>query len=551
MRKYIVNWKFIFGASILFFIGLFFFNQLNDQLRPPSPGWSREFFVNEVNMSKVNDSTRVRVAAAPIKEENKFIILWNEKDDIKYLTIDREGKKDVIKNIKIAMDEPKIVKALIKNDLLYIYSLEGNKLKEYCINHKTEKLLHVKLIENGVNYFLLVGNSVFISGNNFIKCLDPKGNKYLIANIRGGLMDVINSSNGDYEIAFTTCDNLSTIYIKYVVFNPKTGPGKVYDVGKQINSINEMSDVDNIVIGNANKMIYIMTSRKIQFALDQCKRPKLTTNRVMIYSFNEKGNYKVNERYANALIELDPNPVRIVNDDNKMVFLASVTMFKGNKTQMINLREFDLKNGIIIPEKFITKTPDISTNPNYFELGGNKYVVWEDRTGISTKIMFASTNGKMIEHSTGINLKDAQAVFLDTLIDIGFSLSYLLLFFTIIILPTIIFVIIASIFIMNWLETHTKLSTLIAAGIHIAAEIILTYYMVVKKPGVLEVEPYFLQNTVSRYVIVLLLGGISYYCTRLKFRDSRLDKTFINQYAFFAIVNMLLYALVFFPYYYL
>jgi ABC-type iron transport system FetAB permease component len=64
-------------------------------------------------------------------------------------------------------------------------------------------------------------------------------------------------------------------------------------------------------------------------------------------------------------------------------------------------------------------------------------------------------------------------------------------------------------------------------------------------------EPLLLQNPLFKIVLVLIITAVSYYCMKNRYKEQKYDKSFVNQYVFFAIINMIMFALSIFPYYYI
>jgi hypothetical protein len=550
MVRYFKNWKFIFVITLILLCGAFYIFMVIDALRPPAKAWSREVLISEINNSRT--TTAIRVTSLPIEKQKKFIVLWNEKDCVKYTLIDNKGKSGTIKKINITMNAPKVLKGVLKEDELLLYTIEGKEFKKYSINYATGKCNYVKLLEGGVESFSIVDKNIFLIGDKFVKFVDENGNKELVNGVGGEIISAVKNESGGYRIVFIQMDKLGTFYVKYTEFYPHKKPGNIYNVGYQTTTSNELSDIDNIIIGSMDNKVYIMLSRKLQTPGESCSRPPKDTNtRTLLYSFDEKHIEQVKTDYLGDINGYEPNPTLMYNDKTKIAFLASVLSIKGNDTQMFNIREFYLRKGVLHDGEFLTKTLYLSKNPNWFILSGENYLEWEDSTGASTKILFASTDKDVVKSAGALSFKEAFEIFLNSVMPLGFSLSFLLLISTLIILPTLLFIIIIAALFMNWAETNQRKASQIAIGIHIIAELVCSYYFAIKKPTIIQLSPPYLQNSLIRYGLIILLGVIAYYCMLLKYKDDKLDKSFINQYAFFGIINVLFYALLIFPYYYI
>jgi hypothetical protein len=542
MKKIFKSWKLVFLCGLIFLIGLFFFSQLIVQMKQPSSAWSRELQLTEVNDSRVNDSTRVRVTTVPIPDENRFIVFWNERDSIKYISVNSIGVKSEIKVIPIKLDEPRELKAVLNGNKIDLYGIIGGKLTEYSFDYKTGKFTYDKVISSGVLSFIFNGRSLFIAGENFVKFIDEKGKITLISKSGGEVIDSILSPGGVYKIAYYKTYDDGSLRTHYTTFNPKTMETTTNEIGNIINSTSNPQSVDNIVISNQNDKIYVILPIR-----------NLSSNdtRTILYSFDEKNIKNVNITNLDDINGYNPSPVRIYENSNEMAFLASISGLKGNKIQVINIKKFILRNGVLIPDIWLTKTDDISMDDNFFKLGNTSYLQWSDITGSSTKIMFASTGKEILSSAGRIRKDEVINEFLNCLMAMGFGLSYMLLTFSVIIFPTLVLAIIASVFLMSWVESNPRKVTFIFVIVHIIAELLLTSHSILQKPKILGLMPDFMQHSIIIYGLVILIGLITYLCVKLKFNDDKMDKSFMNQYAFFAILNMVLYSLLFFPYYYL
>lgn len=542
MKKIFKSWITIFVLTLLSLVALFYVYQLQIQAKPPSKGLSRGVLVKEISNSIITSNIGPKVTSIPIPGENRFMIFWNENNLIKYVSINKDGLQGRIKSINIKINQPIDLKAILNRNRIDLYSLESKKLKMYSFDYKTERFETPKIIADGAEAFTFDGDNLFIAGDNYIRLIDKNGANKLIDKIGGEVIDVLSSANGMYKIASIKTDIYQTMHINYTTYNTKSNKTTTYVIGSLMNSANTSQVVDNMVIGEVSNRIHII------LPVRDLRGGDASTSD---YNFDEKSPKKIAIDSLQDINGYNPNPVVISRSGKEISFLASVLKIKGNKTETYNLREFIIRDGELIPGDFFTNTDFISGEQHLFKLGNATYIQWAIDTGGSKKIMFASTNPNIIKTANKLKSSEYVSVLLDSLMALGFGFSYLLLIFGCIIFPTLFLVIIASAFFLNWVEAHNKLSATIAAGVHVIAEFILTSIAIMNKPDILALTPGFMHNSLVMYGIVLILGLISYYCVELKYKGNKFDKSFVNQYVFFAVINMLLFSLLFFPYYYL
>lgn len=561
MLKIFKNWKVIFIMSLLLAAGLLYFFLLHNETKVPSKGWSNEIFVDEINNSRISESTRLRVTTVPIPNENRFIILWDERKSIDFVSVSKNGVIGKIKKINIALDEPTEFKGILNGNSIDLYSLESGKLKKYKFDYKTEKITFVNIVADNVNTFKLIKGNIILAGEKYIGYINKNEKIKYLMNYGSEDIDSFQDNSGIYKAAFFKNNLLGMIDIIYMEYNPQNGKLKTSKLGEISYSVDGLND-NGIAIGHDNNRVYVIVTKQsvttaavLQNLLNKSKgcvkAPKTIISNTIMYYFDKNDINNVNSNYLSDISSDNPNLVMIDNSSNSMSFIGADKELKGNNTEMTNLRLYTLKDGIVEPQGFLTKTIYISQNPNWFKIGEDEYLQWVDITGVSTKIMFASSNKDIIKSGLKLKSKVAIGTLLDTLMALGFGLSYMLLMFSCVILPTFLFIAIGSFLFLNWFEVHNKIIVNISIVLHVIAEFILIFYLRINKPFVFSLMPSFLQSTFGIFTITIIISLITIYCTRLKYKNIKLDKSFMNQYAFFGTLNMIIFSLVFFPYFYL
>lgn len=558
MRGLLRNWLFVAITCMLIICFAFYLYMLQDATSQPSKRWSNGILIKEIDDSKVSASTRTRITTVPIEAEQRSLVFWNEKDSLNMISIDLDGNVGEQRTIKVKLGEPVKLKAYLDGDKIYFFLLESGVLKQYCYKYQNKRFYFIKTISNTANDFLYENGNLIVASNKEIFMVEKSGKSTVICNLGGQLLALYpeKTDNGQirYNLAFTRSNEKTFLYIQYCAFDLGSAKAKVFEIGRQFLGINETSDFDNLMIGASNGKMNIMASRKLQIPWDTCRRlPKGTSSRILLYSFDRDqiSTQRVRTSIINEVSSVEPNPVMNYSDGSRFGFISSKIIYKGRKTSSINLVQYEFENGKVTEKEMLTKTKEISREPFWYKLSGREFLQWEDRTGTTTKILLAGTDAKMIHRAGALNLKIAVTTLLDSLMPLGFSLSYLLLIFSCIMLPTFVFIVIISVFFMNWAEVHMHQATYLACGMHVLAEIAMLVCFDFGQHEVISIEPALLQLPIVKILITIVLALVSYYCVLLRFKTQKYDKSFANQYLIFAVINMILFTLLIFPYYYI
>ena len=535
MKKFLTSWKFIFISTIIILISVLFYSMYKDELKPPAPGWSRGVFLFKTSGQDVIELKTQSFSSVPL--DNNFITVWNEKNSLNYAVIDKLGNVLTRKKLDINNASSKKIKTRVIDGLIKAYSLDYSNLNEYDFQYKDGKVITNKTIQKDVTDFYLSDNLLVYSTNKGIKIID--NDKTVDINIQKvSLVDAIKKINGNYYIAAGIENKaVQRAEIDYIEYNPQTAR---YDIKKISNfKLGEHDSLENVAIGiDKDKAAIISVTRD----------NKEGDSTVTSFWFPCDNTTDVTEKILD-IEGYDPAPLMFKDIQDKISFIISTEMQRGRKNTTINLAMYTYDNGNLTDKKYLTKTSDISMNPNILKIGNVNYIEWEDLTVTGKKIMLAGCDKAIIAKAGKLSGDEVKDLALSTLIDIATGLSFLLLIFMSIILPALAVIFIISLFSLRFVENEPGKVINIAIVIQLISKLYLAYRSVLNNQSIRAVVPAFMNNAAGLYLIILLTALVPVYCVKKKYHKKDNDKSFMEQYMFFAVLDMILYSLIFFPYY--
>ena len=535
MKKFLTGWKFIFISAIIILISVLFYSMYKDEIKPPAPGWSRGVFIFKTSGQDVIELKTQSFSSVPL--HNNFITVWNEKNSLNYAIIDRLGNVINRKKLSIKVAASKKIKTAVKDGLVRAYSLEYSTLNEYDFQYKDGKVLTEKTIKKDVNDFYIVDNLLIYSTDKNIVIVD--NDKTVDINIpKIVLVDAVKKINGNYYIAAGIENDVERkAGIDFIEYNPQN---KKYTI-KNISAfkLGEHDSLENAVIGIDKDKIAIISVTRDNKAGDST---------VTGFWFPHDNTAAVSEKILD-IGGYDPAPLMLKDVQDKISFIVSTEMQRGRKNATINLVMYTYDNGNLIDEKPLTKTSDVSMNPNTFKIGNVNYIEWEDLTTTGKRIMLAGCDKAIIAKAGKLNKDEISDLSLSVLIDLATGLSFLLLIFVSIILPALSVIFIMALFSLRFVENEPGKVINVAIVVQFLSKIYLATRSVLNNQSIRAVVPAFMNNPSGLYFVVFLVALVPAYCVKKKYHNAEYDKSFMEQYIFFAVLDMILYSLIYFPYY--
>lgn len=536
MKRFFTSWKFIFIAAVLLICFMFFLEMMRFELKPPSEGWSRAVRISEVVGSDTRELRQIRVDTVPLVSENQFVTIWRQGNFINYAVFDASGKMLINKKVDFNIKDSFKIKAKAEKDIITIYNLNDKKLDEYKFNYRTGEALSSRTIDDEVIDFTVADNVAAYLQNDRMKIIDT--NSFLNIDIpRVKMVESVKKKNGSYYFITYGYELNNNVNLECIVYDAAAGSIKRSKIANF--PVSNNVSVQNIDIG--------VEKDKIN-ALVVLKDSRTNESSTIEYTFPITDMSKVSSKNI-ELEGFEPNPAILKENQDSFMIIASVEAQKGRKSSQINAALLIYSDNKLIDKRLLTKTDEVSVNPHFFKLGSDSYVQWEDISGRSKAIKFASTNKDIVKMAENLNKNEWINLILDVIVYQASGLSFILLIFVSIILPSLVVILIISMFNLNWVEANAPKVLSIAMVVQYFSKLWLANRCVIQNRSLQGILPHYLQNPLSLFFIVTMVAVVPVYCVKNKYLRTENEKSFLEQYAFFAILDIVLYVLIYFPYY--
>jgi len=536
MIKILKDWKFVFIFTFFCIYLLVFASLFQEEMKLPSDGWSRGKMIGEIKGNRVSDMLNENVECIPIPEENLFLSLRYLDNDIYYNKVDAKGTilSEEVLNIDISSISK--VKATRNGESidLYLHNVGDKKLYKITFNWKSSEIEDKKEINDEVLDFKVTDNLLVYKGKDFIKLLDGTREK-IVEKMDVKKFSIIKRENV-YHIPLVETEEWRNS-LKYIVYDPNKDELEEYSIGK-LKGVTQTS-VSFLGIEIVEREVNIITV---------LHTPGSSESYTYIYRFPKDNPLMVKESDF-ILNSISPTPTLYKNDNNQLLFVSAISVPTKINPNSVNIIEYTIDKGNIIEEKLLSKMRRVSINPKYFELAGNYYVHWTHVSGKEKQIMFASTDKDIIKKSVNPQSWEIVDIAMTTVTRFLPTTYIMLIPMVFIAAPVVALMLLLSIFKLSWMEHNQNMVLKGALIIHILMKLIYTKIYIVDNQVAFPLLPGYLQSFLPRFGIITLLTVVSLYSLR-DYMIKRENKHFINYYTFFLVIDVILFAYSFMPYFY-
>jgi hypothetical protein len=541
MKRLYKSWVFAFLLSIFLLLLLFYYGLYKLEASPPSKEWSRGINISEVNKNQVKNLDHVNVITILLPEDKSFITFWEIDNSLYYSIISKMGTTLHKGKINYIFPEFNQLGAVLRNGSINIIGTSEKKLNNYVFDYKKNIIRSCKVLDKNVNNFITQANYVVYSTDKVVKLIDSHDKLSIVNNVTAKLLNGVKAEDGLFYILITTENDNFNIYLNYAAYNEETGKlmlykGLVLPVEHNCELINSSFGIDE-----KNKSISLLevirqwetqytTALNITFPIGNTNNPDI--------KFITLGSY-------------NPNPLMLKYSNNTIEFIATSEYKTGVNKSAFNLQLYTVRKGDILEKKSLTKTKYLSTNPQLINIDKDSYLIWKDMGSNSVNINFASTNKIVYGKAGQLNIMEYINLIFKMLIGAFSGLLLVLLLSVVIVLPTALVIFLISTLALTWSENNSKKIINLGIILQLLYNIGFTLYLnnVIKQ--LKEFLPTVLQSTTSILILVIITTSIAAFCTKRKFHHSYKISSVLRQYLFFAIINTILYSLIFFPYYWI
>lgn len=523
MIKKLKNWKFVFFVSLIFIYLSLFSVLYSTKTELPSENWSKEIKITSY-------------------ETQDFEISNNDIDLIKYND----------RFLLAYYSDQQIIIEEFDNDF--------NPLNKYQLNKTIDNLVTLKLFENSNNFFVRYTTD---DNNLFEITTDVEGiiknEKKLVENFKMISYDKDNyiySKDSrlymnDYSMPIIEQEKIQQL--DHQVINGDLIIGYTYfDSQKYKYSVNSMIVENNNLINQNNIDSFVLANNAIPidfdigfnennyFLMTVFKNQKAGVNDIRGYRLNQSLELEDNFSLDSSVYNTN---VKIVNNSdfdyiiNNKISLGRIDISTKNNV-FENLSKYNGKNKI----KDLTQNQSYDNKSQYYKIDGLEYLLFGKRSDGINELYISSNANHLIKKSQELNFDDIKSL-LFTTITTFLPLFYLGLIPGIgFLLPVIIILVPVSLIKINWAEHNPKKIMLLSFIIYLSSKI----YFVINNLSFTNL-PFYYSNLFIRLVITLIFTLIALYCLYDYTKGKKFH--FIKQMAFFYVIDVIMFILLFTPYY--
>lgn len=536
MKKILSSWVFVLCTAIFLLVLGFVIAQYNIERTSPSKGWSRAIRIADISSSETRNFDKVSITTLPIVKENSFVTLWEVSNVLNYQITSSTGNIMDKGTFNYKFPEFYDTNSTLHNGSVEYYGLSEKGLYKYVLDIKKHRVSYKGTIDKNVKNFIIKNDMIIYSTDNSIKLIDNNRGLHVIDKVASPCLDA-SEDKGTLYIGYAVENPQVDVKFHYVAYDSKSNSFTTY---KSVNlMIMHSSSFVNSVISVSNNYV---TNLAVFRDWDSGN------------TWTENINFDLGKSSKPAIDDLDlqgsnPDPRLIKTKKGNIEFIAQAYNQITYKTAYPCLAIFTAENSHITNVKFLTKTQGIAKEPKIFTLGKDTYLQWEDVSANSKTINFASTNLSVIQKARHLRWDEIKGILINTLFGIGYGIAFLLLFVVVIVFPPMLIIVMISMFALNWLEANTKKVLNICIALQFAAKVLVVnvFNSVLKtvKPSL----PVFLQSAPGLYTVIVLTTLVAVYCVKKRYYKEESDAGIIEQYAFFAVIDLFLFSLIYYPYY--
>ncbi len=521
------SWKTLLVIALILAFTFLFSILYQDARSLPSENWSQSIDLFDYSTggdyeSFYNDNFDV------LHNGNHFEIVYLEEGEIIWKQYDLEAVEigttsfpyqgDRVESLYLAKDTSGLHLILYRSQMLEHYLLEDDRMV---------------LVESFANItsFSEVSNLGFV----YIQDQDLYRYDYAVSHpvdtldTRVEIMNALISDNDTIHLAFIGYENAE--YRLYA---------STYSAGAKTSS-----DSESLTFLNAIKILNLeiaQTEDSIKI-LSLFKYTKFNTNYAFLYDYQ-------NGMITNEPLEIEtdiysPDPYLIDYSDPFTIILSGksdVGRVDVSKKDEIfpNILRLTLE-GERITSTPLSKTIETSGNPRYLSVDAYDYLFFTDSTTQRKTLKLASNHPVIIENSIRLESETLVNIALNTLT------TFLPLFYVglvpgiFMILPVIFIILPVAMFKMNWVEDNPKKLLILSIAIYLTTKF---YYLI--NQGTLEGFPLLMGTIGGRLLVHAFMTLFSLLALKLYYEK---DHHFIKSFVFFYIFDILLFTLIFTPYF--
>ncbi len=525
--KILRSWKLLLVIALVLAFSFLFSILYQDARALPSENWSQSIELFDYTTdgdyeSFYNDNFDV------IYYEDHFEIVYLEDNAIVWKAFDLSG--DEQKTLSFPNQGKRIESLYLAKDstALHLILYRDRVIEHYLLENDEMQL--VETFEDVTQFSEVTDRGFVYLENHQLNYYDYTTN------------EPIDTIDTRVEIMNATISEDSQINFAYIGYeNAEYRLNALsYDEGEKISS-----DSKSLTFLNAIKILNLEMAETNQGTkiLSLFKYTKFNTNYAFLYDVKDG---MILEEHMDINTDIySPDPYLLDYSDPFTIILSGksdvgrVDVSKKDE-QFPNILLLTIEDQRI-QTKPLSKTIETSGNPRYLTDGTYDYLFFTDSTTQRKTLKMASDNPTIIEKSIHLDGTTLMNIAMNTLT------TFLPLFYVglvpgiFMILPVIFIILPVAMFKMNWVEDNPKKLLILSITIYLITKF---YYLI--SQGTLEGFPLLMGTIGGRLIVHTLMTLFSLLALKLYYEK---DHHFIKSFVFFYIFDILLFTLIFTPYF--
>lgn len=537
--KRIFHWKSVFGLSVAFLIFLLFQVLKADFMALPDSGFSRGILLDKIQIEEGYENYTSEHFTSLVKNNELYLISSDSNGlHIKIFDPNAKLKKSFtlkeyksFSKINAHFSGNQLVVNTFKKDTRSWLSLNIS-IKDQSATVEFEK----KLPDSRA--LLLASNLVLVGTDDALTLITPTKEIHLA---RPQFLETL---------AYVKDSTDDTLWVAYTEFIDSQYQLNVKHLDKNFNTLSDIKPVYVFGSGGASKphelsmiaakgelqIISVITDAKSGVNTAYLLRaPKTDLKQLSVLNFNA---------YTYAL-----EPHFYSTDVGTQLIIATKTNIgrvelgaNGTFQNLITL-DLDLKQA-----KSLTKSTAPALSPQMNQMEPYHYLCYLHINQGVGKIMLSSNNPILVKESLKSSLSE-NVNLLMTALTTFLPLSYIGLIVQVYVLtPVLVVVVLLSMFYLTWAERNGNKLLIAAILIHLAAKNYFMIHHILKSPDVFSNFPAFLDSPIKLISWGLVMSLSSIYCL-INFRRTHPHSHYLFQYFFFNLLDIILFTMLFTPYY--
>lgn len=539
MIKRLAHWKTVLTLSVLLLVFLLFQVLKSDFMALPDSGFSRGFLLDEIQIEKGYENFYADHFTTLVKDDRIYLIS-SDVDGLKIKTFDPSIKllDEFTLSEYMGLSE---FDAHFKGNQLVLDAYMGQSGELLSLNINLEQKNATVEYQRKLEPFraLSLAPEFALYGTDDGLKLTTQSNTYVLDHPQylETLACAVDPADGSTWIAYTEfVDSQYQLNLKHIDKSYQTLSDYKPLFAFGASGAMMPHELSMNVTGDGLQILSVITDKKSGINTAYLiKAPKtdpkdLTSAFFNAYTYSLQPNFYESADEVKLIVSAKTNIGRVEIGANGS-FQNLVTM------------DLDLNQALSL-----TKSTSPALAPKMMKIGNYDYLAFLQINQNEGKIMLSANEPSLIERSLSSSFSENMGLLM-TALTTFLPLSYIgLIVEAYILTPVMVVVVLLSMFFLTWSERNGNKLLLGAIAIHMVAKNYFIWQHMIKTPEVFSNFPAFLDSPLKLFGWGLLMSASALYCL-WSFKKNHAKAHYLYQYFFFNIIDVILFTMLFTPYY--